>query len=308
MSGKKVLDVRDVDKSLLKKIILNFFDELKGGKQLELISNHSLAPLCKLFQKEKYGSFTWDETENGPGTWKISIRKKELPNLTINEIIRQYPLAVEVLEEHGIAYYKLGNAKLVDVCPNAKSVFREFHQVQTLAVNPLKTVHWTIGCTIDYIINNHHAYIWEAVPEIEKLIEQLTDAHCTTYPQLAMIRQKFSQFKTELEEHLRDEEEIVFPSFTKLEMSLKKHRRVDPKDYLDAIQWMEEDHILAGSSLKALRDLCDNYVALEDGNPGFRILCKQLRAFEFDMHFHMHLENNVLFSKVIDALKSIKNP
>ncbi len=307
MSGKKVFDVRGVDKSLRKKIIFKLFHELKDGKHLELISNHSLAPLYKIFQKEKQDFFTWDELENGPEVWKISIRKMELPYLTINEIVSKYPMAVEVLEQHGIAYYKLGPTKLVDVSPNAKAVFREIRHTKKLSVNPLKIHHWTIGCTINYIINNHHAYIWEVIPEIEKLIGQLINTNCTTHPQFAMIQQKFSEFKTELEEHLRDEEEIVFPSFIKLEKSLRQHRREEPNDYLDAIHWMEEDHILASTSLMSIRNLCDNYVA-HKGSLGFETLYEELRDFEYDMHFHMHLENNILFSKVINTLKSIKNP
>lgn len=308
MSGKKVLDVREVDKSLRKKVILNLFDELKDGKQLELISGHNLNPLHKVFQKEKQGFFSWEEIECGPETWKIAIRKMELSNLTINEIMRQYPYATEVFELHRIAYYKLGTEKLVDVCPNAKSVFREIRHGHHFSVNPLKTHYWTIGCTIDYIINNHHAYIWDAVPEIGEIIGQLNDAHCASHPQLAMIQQKFSEFKTDLEEHLRDEEEIVFPSFIKLEMALKKHSREEPKDYLDAIQWMEEDHVLAGTSLKSLRNMCDNYIAPMESSPGFKILLEELKTLEFDLHYHMHLENNVLFFKVKNALKSIKNP
>ena len=77
MAQKKILDVREIDKRFRKKIILNLFDELKDGQSLELISEHSLAPLQKLFQKEKQGFFEWSDLENGPSIWKISISKTE---------------------------------------------------------------------------------------------------------------------------------------------------------------------------------------------------------------------------------------
>ena len=52
MSGNKLLDVREIDKRFRKKIILNLFSELKDEHELELLSDHSLAPLNKLFQYE----------------------------------------------------------------------------------------------------------------------------------------------------------------------------------------------------------------------------------------------------------------
>ena len=81
MSGNKVLDVREIDKRFRKKVILNLFDELQDGENLELISDHSLAPLHKLFQKEKQGFFVWQDLEKGPEIWKISINKAESFNL-----------------------------------------------------------------------------------------------------------------------------------------------------------------------------------------------------------------------------------
>ena len=55
MTKKRVLDVREIDKHFRKKVILNMFAELLDEQYLELISDHSLAPLQKLFQKQKQG-------------------------------------------------------------------------------------------------------------------------------------------------------------------------------------------------------------------------------------------------------------
>ena len=78
MSGKKVLDVREIDKRFRKKTILNLFEDLADGEQLELISDHSLSPLNKLFQIEKQGFFKWEDLESGPEIWRISIQKLEV--------------------------------------------------------------------------------------------------------------------------------------------------------------------------------------------------------------------------------------
>ena len=102
-----MLDVREIDKKFRKKIILNLFDDLIDDQQLELISNHSLAPLNKLFLKVKQGFFNWSDLENGPKVWRISIRKTDAVNLTINDLLNRYPFAIDILEAKGIPYFKL---------------------------------------------------------------------------------------------------------------------------------------------------------------------------------------------------------
>ena len=305
MSGNQLLDVREIDKRFRKKIILNLFSELKDEQELELLSDHSLAPLNKLFQYEKHGFFEWKNLENGPDIWKVSIRKVDSLNLTINDILRQYPFAVDCLEDNGIPYFRFGTNKLSDICQDAKSVYEEIKQTKPFLVNPLRTDRWSISFTIDYIINNHHTYVVEMIPELESLIEHLVQAHAATHPQLPMIKERFLEFKGELIDHMKDEENIVFPSYKKLENAIKKGNSSGIEDFDDAISWMKEDHILTGTSLKSMRSYCNNYSAPADSSPGFKILFEELRKFELDMHFHMHLENNVLFTKVVNAKKSV---
>ena len=298
MSDNKKLDVREIDKKYRKKLILSTFEALSDGNHLELVSNHSLAPLYKLFSKEKHGYFDWQEKEDGPEIWKIIIRKTGSLNLTINEIVKNHPLSINVLEKYGIPYYRDGDKRLSEVTKNAAEVHEEIKATRQPIVNPLRTDHWSIGLTVDYIISNHHNYAKNVIPEIDELIDHLVQAHASTHPQLPMIKARFSEFSAELFDHLKDEEEIVFPAFKQLEMEDDPNGLNNSDKYQDAICWMEEDHVLSGSSLKALRQFCNNYVAPEDSSPGFKILFEELKKFESDMHFHMHLENNVLFSKV----------
>lgn len=309
MTGEdKVLDVREIDPRYRKKTILSLFGQLTDGQCLILISNHSLAPLNRLFQLEHQGFFEWSELENGPQIWKISIRKIESLNLTINDILRQFPLAISILENHGIPYFKIGTTKLSDLHTEAGKIYEEIKMMHNTPVNQLRTAQWSISFTIDYIINNHHVYLKETMPELESLIDHLANAHSATHPQLPMIRERFAEFKGELTEHLRDEEDIVFPSFKKLEESILQGRLDEISAFADSINWIEEDHVLTGSSLKSLRNFCNNYVAPGHSSPGFKILFEELKKFELDMHMHMHLENNVLFAKVLKALEHGKSP
>lgn len=305
MNSVRDLDVREIDKRFRKKIILNLFDGLKDGQDLELTSDHSLAPLHKLFEKEKNGFFEWRQLNDGPELWKISIKKVESLNLTINDIIKQFPFAIDILEKYSISYFKFGPKKLRDISRDASSIFEEIKQTNPFLVNPLRTDRWSLSFTVDYIINNHHTYAKEMIPEIDSLIDHLVKAHASTHPELPMIKARYSEFTNELVEHMEDEEMKVFPSFKKLENSIKDNQSIDMDEFDDTISWMEEDHILTGTSLRTLRDFCNNYTAPKESSPGFKILYEELKKFELDLHFHMHLENNVLFSKVADSLDQV---
>lgn len=307
MIEDRVLDVREINKSFRKKTILNLFSDLKDGQQLILISDHSLAPLHKLFQRQKHGFYEWHDVQNGPDLWKISITKTNELNLTINDILKRYPMSIRILENRSISYFNLGNEKFDEISPDAKEIYTEIKQSYQPLINPLRTDRWSITFTVDYIINNYHTFIREKVPELDSLIDHLVDAHAATHPQLPMIKERFSEFREELNDHLVDEENIVFPSYKKLDVGFEVGSRINFKAFENAINWMREDHILTGTSLKSLRNFCNNYIAPSESSPGFKILYEELKKFEYDMHFHMYLENNVLFTKVVNALKMLKN-
>lgn len=307
MKYKNSLDVRTIEKPYRKTLILNLFEKLEDGEQLELISDHSLMPLKKLFEIENQGFFDWEELESGPNTWRIVITRKGTFDLTINELIRQNPLVINIFEEEGIPYYRHGFKRLKELVEDVRSIFQKMKQgTMMMVVNPLRTEVWSISFTIDYIINNHHTYIKKAIPELDRLLDLLISVHSATHPQLPMIKETFEQFQADLKEHVRDEEEIVFPSFKEFEKSIKGKSVKAMKELYDSINWMEEDHILTGTSLKTLRNLCNNYMAPAGSSPGFKLLFDEMRKFELDMHFHIHLENNVLFSKVLDAIRHLK--
>lgn len=286
-------------------MIFSQFDELKDNDALVLVSDHSLLPLKKLFQKERGGLFEWNLLAEGPEEWKTEIKKIGIQNITINDLLRWYPGAFNVFEDLGISYYTDGNKKLSEVYQNSESAIQRIRANKCEEVEPRRFDDWTISFTIDYIIHNHHTYVRRLLKELETIIDHLEVAHAATHPQLPMVKKRFLEFRKELVDHMKDEERKVFPSMKKLDQELSNEGRPENTDaFVNAISWMEEDHILTGSSLKSLRNYCNNYEPPPDSSPGFKLLFEELKKFERDMHFHMYLENNILFRKVDQAINS----
>ena len=59
-----------------------------------------------------------------------------------------------------------------------------------------------------------------------------------------------------------------------------------------------EDHAATGDALCALREVAGGYRADSGVCSTHRTMLGALRAFELDMHQHVHEENNVLFPRV----------
>ena len=65
------------------------------------------------------------------------------------------------------------------------------------------------------------------------------------------------------------------------------------------IRVMEAEHDRAGDIFKEIRRLSNNYTPPAEACNTFKALYALLNEFETDLHQHVHLENNILFPKVI---------
>ena len=62
---------------------------------------------------------------------------------------------------------------------------------------------------------------------------------------------------------------------------------------------MEREHEGAGDVLARLRTMSGNYTVPPDGCASFQTLYQALQDLEADLHQHIHLENNILFTRAI---------
>jgi regulator of cell morphogenesis and NO signaling len=65
------------------------------------------------------------------------------------------------------------------------------------------------------------------------------------------------------------------------------------------IRMMENEHESAGENMEEIRLLSSNFTPPEGACTSYRVLFAKLQEFEQDLHRHVHLENNILFSKAL---------
>lgn len=239
----------------------------------------------------------------------------DLINNYIKDIVIANYKTVEVFEKYNI-----------DFCCNGKRLLKEVIKEKDLKsndlINELINIIKSQSSTeenfdkydlrelIDYIVNVHHKYVIESIPNIKTHLEKVISKHSKKYQFLLEIGNLFSQVSKELGGHLLKEEQILFP-FIKYLSDCQKHgdapRLGGFGTVKNPIRQMELEHDAAGNILHRIRELTENYKLPGDACTTFNITYEELKEFESDLHKHIHLENYILFPKAIELENNLIN-
>lgn len=227
---------------------------------------------------------------------------------TVREIAQTQPSSIRVFEEFGIEYCCGGQTPLAEACA-AKDIdvgkviaaLEEATHGETIKVR-----NWngaSLASLTEFILSKHHAYCKDELPRLSGLAARVVNKHGGTNPELAVIRTKLEQLAEELTDHLAEEEAIVFPAIVALERKLIDNVSgpVSPGSTIEyPIATLIQDHENAGTLLAEIRSLSHNFIVPDYACTSYRAFYNGLRDFEYDLHRHVHLENNILFPRAIE--------
>jgi regulator of cell morphogenesis and NO signaling len=153
------------------------------------------------------------------------------------------------------------------------------------------------------IVSRHHAYVRESIPAITAWLAKLATRHGGRHAELAEVRDTFAELADELTTHMAKEENILFPYIEALAATQRGGQApLSPFGTIqNPVRVMEADHQLAGKLLEKLRKLTAGYQPPADGCTTYQACYAELARFEADLHRHIHLENNVLFPRALEA-------
>lgn len=222
---------------------------------------------------------------------------------TVAQLAISHPGALAVFTKYNIDYCCGGHRSIEDACMRIgldpekikAEIFQSSVTENTQAIRPET---WTSSFLVDYIIQNHHSYIRNAIPEITALLDKVCNAHGHDCHELLHIRENFFDLTDELLTHMQKEELVLFPAIKNLESQNKDRNSSLP--LLGPVDVMEKEHELAGDLVKEIRTLSNNYTPPDFACPTFRITFNRLQEFDNDLMKHIHLENNILFERLKD--------
>ena len=154
---------------------------------------------------------------------------------------------------------------------------------------------------MQHIVVRHHAYLRKELPLMERLVARVRETRGRSDANtLAPLEKVFRFFKRELENHLRREEEVLFPLIGQVETASKSG--AEPPRFpfgplANPIGIMEEDHDAERRQMQKMLVFTGNYTGPAETANVFRSLFERLQILESDLRLHVHLEDHILFPR-----------
>ena len=227
--------------------------------------------------------------------------------LTINEVTREYPQSLGVFNRYGIDFCCGGKKNFFKACDEAEAepflLIEEISSAETV-VGALRFKNWSPVFLTRYIVENHHTYVRQAIPELNTLLDKVVFRHGDNDPKLSQIREQFTSLAGELLLHMDKEEQVLFPAIDEL---FGGQDVVGPlaSNINMPISAMEDDHDHAGKVLKVIRELTNQYTPPASACPTYQLTYQKLEEFDQDLMQHIYLENSVLFSKCLEEQSAL---
>lgn len=228
----------------------------------------------------------------------------------VSKIVAENYKTAQVFTAHGIDFCCNGGIPLQDACEkrqvDVNQILRELNGINN-APGEVKFKDMPMDELANYIVEKHHSYVREAIPALLVYLEKICQVHGAKHPELFEITEMFKKSAADLAVHMQKEEQILFPFIRKLASSDDSSDLSEPHfgDIENPIAMMKADHEQEGARFREISVLSDGYTPPKDACQTYQVAFKLLSDFESDLHKHVHLENNILFPKAVDAFKKV---
>jgi regulator of cell morphogenesis and NO signaling len=232
--------------------------------------------------------------------------------MTVADVAGKHPHTTRVFEQLGIDYCCGGKKSLQEACRTANIPLQKALDLLQQAPSTAVVKDWeraSLAELADHIVANHHGYVKQEIPRIQRLSDKVCDVHGGRHPELKQMRSVFQAMAQELALHMMKEEQVLFPYIAALESAFQNGKRAPQAPFgpvENPIRMMRMEHDSAGSALAELKSLSSGYTAPADGCTTYRTLFQALQEFEADLHQHIHLENNILFPRAEELENKVR--
>jgi regulator of cell morphogenesis and NO signaling len=225
-------------------------------------------------------------------------------SLKLDELAIHIPASIQLFEQYGLDYYQKGSQTLREACESAELSFAELDK----ALAQLQDVTLTLedmsaDRLIDYLNGHYHAGERELLNSIYASIRQLIQtSEGEPLQKLLRIEPVFRQLMTLLTAHCEKEDAFFFPWMRKL-TALHRHKAMQSMPVIigfirNPLHLLESDHQEIIDLLVVIKKTVDNFLP-GYGTADYMQLMQDLKTFETELHMHMHIENNILFTKLL---------
>lgn len=232
------------------------------------------------------------------------MEQEQLKTLTVGEIVANDYRTSAAFKKAGIDFCCGGKQGFNEACIekgiDAAELEKEILKATDEPLNEFMNFkNWEPGFLSDYIVNTHHKFVVKNLPDLAFYTQKIANVHGEHHPELIEVADLFAKINDELLQHLKNEEEVLFPAIKEV---VATNSAVAKETIKSEIERMLGEHEFAGGAMDDINVITKGYKVPEDGCNTYRVAFKLLEEFEDDLHTHVHLENNILYPKALKLI------
>jgi regulator of cell morphogenesis and NO signaling len=208
---------------------------------------------------------------------------------SLADIAASLPGATRIFRRHKLDFCCGGRISLADAAEAKGLTLAELESdlagVAALALPPERPE--ATDALITLIENRYHAVHRRELPELVRLAKRVEAVHRENPAVPHGLAARLERMVLELEDHMQKEEQILFPL-----MRRGGHPMISQPIYV-----MTAEHDDHGEHLRELERLTNDFEPPEGACTTWRALYAGAQKFAEDLVNHIHIENNVLFSR-----------
>jgi regulator of cell morphogenesis and NO signaling len=203
------------------------------------------------------------------------------------------PAASRVFRRHRLDFCCHGGRPLEAACVerglSAEAVLAEIDQEEAATADMPRWAERPVAELVAHVVDVYHRGLREELPELVQMAAKVESRHAEKASCPRGLRAHLEEVHEAVLSHLAKEEQILFP------MILAGRGRLAG----GPIHVMEAEHDDHGESLQKTRRLTADLTPPEEACATWRALYLRLARLEADLMDHIHLENNVVFRRVL---------
>ena len=216
-------------------------------------------------------------------------------NDTLGQIATAHPASTLVFLRHRIDFCCGGGRKLSDACRAAglepEQVIAEI-SAEEASRSPERWDTKPLPDLIGFIVTRYHEPLRSDLPALIEAARRVERVHAKKATCPSGLAAHLEQLDAEVQQHLAKEEQVLFPAIRSGSRGAHVHMPV---------RVMMQEHDDHGATLSRLRELATDFNPPPEACATWRALYVGLEKLEAELMEHIHLENNVLFPRALNA-------
>lgn len=217
------------------------------------------------------------------------------PATPLADLAVRFPAASRVFHRYGLDFCCHGGRPLAEACAarglRADAVLDAIAEEQATAGDLPRWQDRPLVELVEHIVGYYHRRLREELPDLVALAAKVEARHADKETCPRGLRAHLAQVHAAVLDHLAKEEQVLFPLLLGGRGALAG----------GPIHAMEAEHLDHAENLERTRELTGDLTPPAEACTSWRALYLRLRAFEAELMDHIHLENNVLFRRVLAA-------